>query len=74
MAKNDEKLTCSVCGFQFRIEEARATICQQCPLRGNCRLLVKCPNCGYEMPLIEAPNWLSNLISRLGSWVSGRKR
>jgi len=73
MAEKDEKVTCPLCGFQFPVSEARATVCQQCPLKGSCRLLIKCPNCGYEMPLVKAPGWLGNLLSKIGSWVSGKK-
>ncbi|MCS7192872.1 MAG: hypothetical protein NZ937_07825 [Armatimonadetes bacterium] len=69
----DERVTCSLCGFQFQISEARATVCQKCPLKGGCQLLIKCPNCGYEMPLVKTPNWLGKLLSQIGSWISKGK-
>ncbi|WP_456330858.1 hypothetical protein [Fervidibacter sacchari] len=73
MTEKDTKVTCQLCGFQFPVEEARATVCQSCPLRGGCRLLIKCPNCGYEMPLVKTPDWLGNLMSRIGEWISKRR-
>ncbi len=73
MEGHDTSITCPVCGFQFRQGEARTTVCQQCPLRGACRFLIKCPNCGYEIPLVQAPTWLQWLISKMGSWVSKGK-
>ncbi|GBC98703.1 hypothetical protein HRbin17_01217 [bacterium HR17] len=67
---SDERITCPLCGFQFHERDARATVCQQCPLKGGCGILIKCPNCGYEMPLTKAPAWIGNLLSKLGSWIS----
>ncbi|MFZ8851610.1 hypothetical protein [Fervidibacter sp.] len=73
MAEKSQKVTCQLCGFQFPVEEARSTVCQSCPLRGGCRLLIKCPNCGYEMPLVKAPDWLGKLMSRIGGWISKQR-
>ncbi len=70
MPEESEQLVCPLCGFQFRKEEARATVCQRCPLRGGCRWLVKCPNCGYEIPQVAVPSWLRRLLSKVGGWVS----
>ncbi|MCC6037797.1 MAG: hypothetical protein LM632_06270 [Armatimonadetes bacterium] len=73
MAEKSQKVTCQLCGFQFPVEEARSTVCQSCPLRGGCRLLIKCPNCGYEMPLVKTPDWLGKLMSRIGGWISKQR-
>ncbi len=42
-------MKCSLCGYQFREDEGRAT-CSGCPLNKPCHM-VKCPNCGYDIPL-----------------------
>ncbi|MFC1913493.1 hypothetical protein ACFLX7_04830 [Chloroflexota bacterium] len=42
-------MKCPLCGNEFREEEGQAT-CQGCPLSGACHM-VRCPNCGYDMPL-----------------------
>ena len=39
-------LTCSMCGHRF--DPAGHEGCAACPLQKSC-LLVRCPNCGYEM-------------------------
>jgi len=41
-------MECPFCGYKFD-ENRNVDTCQGCPLGGNCNL-VKCPNCGYEMP------------------------
>jgi DNA-directed RNA polymerase subunit RPC12/RpoP len=70
MADNDEQVLCPMCGFQFRLSEARETVCQRCPLKGSCGVLIKCPNCGYEIPLVKAPSFIGNLLSKLGRLIS----
>ncbi len=70
MPENDEQMLCPMCGFQFRMEEARATVCQRCPLKGGCGVLIKCPNCGYEIPIVKTPPFLSTLLSKLGRLIS----
>ena len=41
-------MKCPLCGNEFREEESKAA-CQGCPLAGACHM-VRCPNCGYDMP------------------------
>ncbi|MBI4285834.1 MAG: hypothetical protein HY670_08070 [Chloroflexi bacterium] len=50
-------MNCPLCGNQFREEEGEAA-CQGCPMLKGCHL-VKCPNCGYEVP--REPGLLKNL-------------
>ncbi|MCS7224341.1 MAG: hypothetical protein NZ959_07280 [Armatimonadetes bacterium] len=73
MNDGDQRIVCSLCGFEFPMSQARATVCQTCPLHGQCRLLIKCPNCGYENVLVQAPGWLQSLLSKAGAWISARK-
>ncbi len=40
-------MKCSLCGYQF--EERAAAACKGCPMSGACGM-VRCPNCGYDMP------------------------
>jgi hypothetical protein len=42
-------------------EQAAERACQHCPLKRGCHLL-KCPNCGFEMP--PEPKWLAKLLGR----------
>ena len=42
-------MKCSLCGYQFD-EESSEAACKGCPLAGACHM-VRCPNCGYEMPV-----------------------
>ncbi len=42
-------MKCPLCGCQFREEDGKDT-CQGCLLAGACHM-VKCPNCGYEVPI-----------------------
>jgi len=42
-------MKCSLCGLEFKEEEG-ASHCRGCPLARSC-LLVRCPGCGYEVPL-----------------------
>lgn len=42
-------MKCSLCGYQFQEEDGKAT-CKGCLLTGACHM-VRCPNCGYDMPV-----------------------
>jgi rubredoxin len=53
-------MKCSLCGFNFDENEAE-TACKECFLAKNCKL-IKCPNCGYEMP--PEPAWLNKILRR----------
>lgn len=53
-------MKCSLCGLQFREETARSA-CRGCGLVRKCEL-VKCPNCGFEMPC--EPEWLKRIKMR----------
>jgi len=50
-------MICGFCGTSFVLSDAEA-VCHNCPLAGACNL-IRCPQCGYEMP----PE--AKLISRL---------
>jgi len=41
-------MKCPLCGLRFKEEES-AIACQGCPISRPCGL-IKCPNCGYEIP------------------------
>ncbi len=41
-------MKCGFCGHEFDPAQADRA-CSGCPLVGNCAL-VRCPQCGYEMP------------------------
>ena len=41
-------MKCPLCGLKFKEEDGQAT-CEGCTVSGTCSL-VKCPNCGYEVP------------------------
>ncbi len=41
-------MKCPLCGREFREEDSR-TACKGCLLAGACHM-VRCPNCGYDMP------------------------
>ncbi len=40
---------CALCGFELGEGDAR-TGCRGCPMAGACHM-IKCPNCGYEVPV-----------------------
>ena len=53
-------MKCSLCGMIF--DELRAApACSGCALRRRCDL-VKCPNCGFEMPV--EPGWVKKIRKR----------
>ena len=56
-------MKCSLCGCRFQVEDAQAA-CANCPLGSKCRL-VRCPNCGFEIPMEP------KLVSAFKNW---RKR
>jgi len=56
-------MKCSLCGYEFGENAAKAA-CEGCILTKNCRL-VKCPNCGYEMP--KTPEWIGKMSRRLSA-------
>lgn len=43
-------MKCALCGLEFKEEEEGVSRCRGCPLARSCGL-VRCPNCGYEVPL-----------------------
>jgi uncharacterized paraquat-inducible protein A len=53
-------MKCSFCGMEFEQEEAQKG-CSRCSLAKGCQL-VRCPRCGYEMPL--EPNWIKRLKAK----------
>ncbi len=42
-------MKCLLCGLEFR-QGKEVSGCRGCPLARSCGL-VRCPNCGYEVPL-----------------------
>ncbi len=50
-------MKCSLCGFEFNEEEARAG-CGGCGIVKHCDL-IKCPNCSFEIP--PEPEWIKKL-------------
>jgi rubredoxin len=42
-------MKCPFCGYEFREEDGKGA-CKGCPLAGACHM-VKCPNCGYDVPM-----------------------
>ena len=54
-------MKCSFCGFEFD-EKCAVSSCEGCLLKKKCRL-VKCPNCGYEMP--KTPEWMGKISKQL---------
>jgi hypothetical protein len=53
-------MKCSLCGFEFNESDAGAA-CRGCVMSKGCGL-VRCPNCGFEMP--KEPGWLRALLER----------
>lgn len=53
-------MKCSLCGLEFNPQEAQRA-CRHCPFKQGCTLL-KCPNCGFEMP--PEPEWCRARTSR----------
>jgi len=53
-------MKCPLCGYEFNENDAGAT-CKGCPMSGGCNM-VKCPNCGYDLP------GESKLLKVLKSW------
>lgn len=51
------EVTCGMCQQSFDEDRAQPT-CQACPLNHACRY-VRCPNCGYENPVV--PTWIKTL-------------
>jgi len=62
-------MKCPLCGFNFKEEESEVA-CQGCPIARPCGL-IKCPNCGYEIP---RESGLIKLIKRLGGKKNAIKR
>ncbi len=50
-------MKCPLCGMEFNPEHAQKA-CAGCPLAKGCNL-VKCPNCGYEVP--KEPEFIKKL-------------
>lgn len=57
-------MKCGFCGFEFNVREAQRS-CRGCVFFSSCNL-VKCPNCGYEIP--EEPV----LIKKIKKWKEKR--
>ena len=51
-------MKCPLCGLEFNEDEAQRACCG-CPISSKSCNLVKCPNCGYEVP--AEPRWLKRL-------------
>lgn len=58
-------MKCPLCGFEFN---ETSNTCKGCPLAKSCGL-VRCPNCGYEMP--PEPKTL-NALKNMWGWVYGK--
>jgi len=50
-------MICSLCGLHFNEADGVAA-CQSCLFSKRCEL-IKCPNCGYEIP--REPKWINRL-------------
>jgi Fe2+ transport system protein FeoA len=59
-------MICRECGTEFD-ESASQAACGICSSRSHCAM-VKCPNCGIEMPREPHP------LARLRDWLFGRKQ
>ena len=53
-------MRCAFCGYKFNEEQADSC-CRGCFMAKGCKL-IKCPQCGYEMP--SAPKWLKKISER----------
>lgn len=53
-------MRCSLCGYEFGEDQAQ-TACKGCLIMKGCKL-IRCPNCGFEMP--PEPKWLKSLKRR----------
>ncbi len=53
-------MKCSLCGLEFSKEDG-ISACRSCPLSKGCNM-VRCPNCGYEIPLE------TGLVKLIKSW------
>lgn len=53
-----EQLQCPLCGHKFDPEDA-GEMCQNCPLNKKSCGMAKCPNCGYDFPVVEDPSLFS---------------
>jgi len=53
-------MKCSLCGLEFDEEKAQGA-CNGCMFSKSCEL-VRCPNCGYEMPI--EPKFIKKLRER----------
>ena len=51
-------MTCGFCGKDFDEKDA-GTSCDGCVMNFNCKM-IKCPNCGYEIP--REPAWLKKIL------------
>ena len=58
-------MKCALCGNEFTEEEAAGS-CRGCIMASGCHML-KCPNCGYEIP--KEPG----LIKLIRDWTERRK-
>ena len=53
-------MKCPLCGNNFDEKNCEQG-CKNCPVKKKCNL-VKCPNCGYEIPI--SPEWLDKLLKK----------
>ncbi|NUM36084.1 MAG: hypothetical protein HUU50_16200 [Candidatus Brocadiae bacterium] len=69
----NQKITCTVCGFSF--SEGAKTSCANCPLHGQNCGFVKCPNCGFDIPVSSKIwEWMMKIKDKLqGDTSHGRK-
>ena len=54
-------MKCPLCGCRFQEQDSQAA-CAGCPLTGTCHR-VRCPNCGYDMPVEP------KLVKALRAWI-----
>ena len=59
----ETKYKCALCGYEFSKDDGH-TSCSGCPLAGACHM-VKCPNCGYEVPVAPEMKRLKSLWKRV---------
>lgn len=53
-------MKCPLCGLEFKEDDGQAA-CKGCLMAKSCNL-IKCPNCGYEVPKE------SGIIKKLKRW------
>lgn len=56
-------MRCALCGYEYDGADGSAT-CRGCPMAGACHM-VRCPNCGYEVPLAPEMKRAKSLLKGL---------